>query len=99
MKRLSLISLGLVGLVVLLNAFKGYLFFIVAGYAPNEILFTYTIVVPILIVAMILSSIVFVKWYRSIKSEEDQRIIYLVLAMPGFILGGFYLLLTIFLLS
>lgn len=99
MRRMAFVSLGITIVALLLNIFKKAIFSIEPGYAPGEIKFMITVMVPLLAIAMLFSLIVFIKWFSKKKSEEYPKLIELVLAIPGLVLGGFYIIITLFLMS
>jgi len=94
MRKLSITSfLFFIGAVTL-NLLKADILSVSSGYAPNEIKFTYTIIFPLLCISLIISCVVYYKWL-----SKKGKLIDLFLALPGFLLGGIYLIFTLYLLS
>lgn len=98
MRKLSLSSISLLAVAVIINAFKKEIFALKPGYAPHELQFALAFIFPVILICLILSSIVLVKWLRLPKNINGWSVLYLFLAAPGFILGVFSIIVSLFIL-
>ncbi len=80
-----------IGLIFIININRAFLFNINEGYAPNEIVFSYFILLPLIVVAL-MSGIYLIYGFYKKKASRNK----IIILLPGMVLLILYLILFMY---